>query len=84
MVEQHGLFIEIFVETSLEECILRDTKGLYKKAKAGLIKNFTGVDDPYEIPKRPEFIAKTEEENPATIIRNLIKYCEEKGVFNIS
>ncbi len=47
-------FIEIFVDTPLEECIARDPKGLYKRALAGEIKNFTGVDQPYETPENPE------------------------------
>ena len=49
-----GEFIEIFVDTPLEECIARDPKGLYKRALAGEIKNFTGVDQPYETPENPE------------------------------
>jgi bifunctional enzyme CysN/CysC len=49
-----GEFVEIFVDTPLEECIARDPKGLYKRALAGEIKNFTGVDQPYETPENPE------------------------------
>ena len=51
---EEGEFIEIFVDTSLEECIARDPKGLYKRALAGEIKNFTGIDQPYEVPENPE------------------------------
>jgi bifunctional enzyme CysN/CysC len=47
-------FIEVFVDTPLEECIARDPKGLYRRALAGEIKNFTGVDQPYEVPENPE------------------------------
>jgi len=54
MVEAHGAFVEVFVATSLEVCEERDTKGLYAKARAGLLKNFTGIDDPYEVPERAE------------------------------
>lgn len=54
-------FIEIFVNTPLEVCEERDTKGLYKKARAGLIKNFTGIDSPYEEPKNPYIEVKTVE-----------------------
>jgi sulfate adenylyltransferase len=54
MVEAHGAFVEVFVATSLEVCEGRDTKGLYAKARAGLLKNFTGIDDPYEVPERAE------------------------------
>lgn len=54
-------FIEIYVNTPLEVCEQRDTKGLYKKARAGLIKNFTGIDSPYEEPKNPFIEVKTAE-----------------------
>jgi bifunctional enzyme CysN/CysC len=47
-------FIEVFVDTPLDECIARDPKGLYRRALAGEIKNFTGVDQPYEVPENPE------------------------------
>jgi bifunctional enzyme CysN/CysC len=49
-----GEFIEVFVDTPIEECVRRDPKGLYARAKAGLIKNFTGVDSPYEVPEHPD------------------------------
>jgi bifunctional enzyme CysN/CysC len=49
-----GEFIEVFVDTPIEECIARDPKGLYRRALAGEIKNFTGVDQPYEVPENPE------------------------------
>ena len=51
-----GEFVEIFVDTPLEECIARDPKGLYKKALAGEIKNFTGVDQAYEPPEKAELV----------------------------
>lgn len=57
--EANGKFIEIFVSTPLEECEKRDPKGLYKKVRAGEIKNFTGVDDPYENPSSPEIVLDT-------------------------
>jgi len=60
--EQAGLeFIEVFVDCSLAEAEKRDPKGLYKKARAGEIKNFTGIDDPYEAPTNPEIHLKTDE-----------------------
>lgn len=55
-----GRFIEAFVSTSLEACEARDPKGLYKKARAGEIKEFTGISDPYEAPEAPELIVVTE------------------------
>ncbi len=80
MIEHYGEFIEIFVDTSLEECARRDTKGLYEKARQGLIKNFTGVDDPYERPEHPELIAKTEEATPEVLVENILEYLYERGV----
>ena len=53
-------FIEVYVKTSLEECERRDTKGLYRRARAGEIKNFTGLDDPYEAPQQPEIVIMTD------------------------
>lgn len=63
--ERHGgRFIEIFIDVPLEVAIERDVKGLYKKALAGEIKGFTGVDDPYEPPLDPELIIHTDQETP--------------------
>jgi adenylylsulfate kinase len=56
-------FIEVYVDTSIEECERRDVKGLYKKARAGEIKNFTGINDPYEIPEYPEIIVRTDDQS---------------------
>lgn len=72
---EEGEFVEIYVKCSLEECEKRDPKGLYKKARAGEIKGFTGIDDPYEEPQNPELIVETDkhplEESVAQIIRYL-------------
>jgi bifunctional enzyme CysN/CysC len=54
-----GEFIEVFVDTPLEECVRRDPKGLYARARAGKIKNFTGIDSPYELPERAEIVIAT-------------------------
>ena len=53
-------FVEVYVKASVEECKRRDVKGLYKKAEAGQLRQFTGVDDPYEEPEKPEIIVNTE------------------------
>lgn len=53
-------FIEVYLNASLGECERRDTKGLYRRARAGEIKNFTGIDDPYEVPQDPEIVIRTE------------------------
>jgi adenylyl-sulfate kinase len=58
--EEIGDFIEVFVDTSLDECIERDPKGLYKLAKEGKIKDLTGLQDPYEPPEDPELVIPTE------------------------
>jgi adenylylsulfate kinase len=56
-----GRFVEVYLSTPLKECERRDPKGLYAKARKGVIKNFTGLDDPYEIPETPELVINTEE-----------------------
>jgi sulfate adenylyltransferase len=61
MVEAYGGFIEIHIATQIEVCEQRDRKGLYAKARKGLIKEFTGIDDPYEIPEKPEMVIDTKE-----------------------
>ena len=63
-------FLEVYINASLEECIKRDTKGLYSKAKIGQIKNFTGIDSPYEAPIKPDIEINT---NKLTIDDSLIK-----------
>lgn len=77
--EEIGEFIEVYVKASVEECIKRDVKGMYKKALAGEIKNFTGVDDPYEEPPSPEILIDTENETIEESVQKVIKYLEDKG-----
>ncbi len=60
IIEEEVPFIEVYVKCSLNECIRRDPKGLYKKALRGEIKNFTGISDPYEPPKNPDLVLDTE------------------------
>lgn len=72
-------FIEVYVKASLDECIKRDVKGLYKKALAGEIKEFTGVSDPYEPPDNPEVICDTEKEAPIESARKIVAKMEELG-----
>lgn len=71
-------FIEIFVDTSLEECERRDVKGLYKKARAGEIKHFTGIDSPYENPLNPDIIIKTEFETEEEAVKKIMFFVKEK------
>jgi adenylylsulfate kinase len=71
-------FIEIFVDTTLEECEKRDVKGLYKKARKGLIPNFTGIDSPYERPLKPDILIQTEKENVSESVDKVINYIINK------
>ena len=75
-----GRFVEVFVDCPLDACIERDVKGLYKKALAGEIKEFTGVSDPYEPPLRPEVTVHTEQETPAESAARVIAYLEQAGL----
>jgi len=67
-----GAFVEVHVKASLEECVRRDTKGLYARALAGEIAQFTGVSDPYEEPLAPELVVDTEREDVATSATRVI------------
>ncbi|WP_297333587.1 adenylyl-sulfate kinase [Flavobacterium sp.] len=71
-------FIEVFVDTSLQECERRDVKGLYKKARAGEIKHFTGIDAPYEKPANPDVLIETEKESIETAIQKVITFVKHK------
>jgi adenylylsulfate kinase len=74
-----GDFIEVYVDCPVEVCAERDVKGLYKKAYAGEIKEFTGVSDPYEPPAAPELTLRTNEEGPQESARKVIERLEELG-----
>jgi adenylylsulfate kinase len=75
-----GEFIEVFVDTPIEICELRDPKGLYKKARAGEIKGFTGIDDPYEAPVSPELVLSAAEKTPDDLANDVIAYLVEQGI----
>ena len=74
-----GEFIEVFVDTPLEVCMARDPKGLYVKAKAGEIRNFTGIDSPYELPETAEITIKTVEDEPAVHAERIAAYLKDRG-----
>jgi bifunctional enzyme CysN/CysC len=74
-----GEFIEIFVDTPLEVCMARDPKGLYGKARAGAIKNFTGIDSPYEAPERAELMIRTVEAPPEVQAEKILRYLRDGG-----
>lgn len=79
--EEAGIpFVEVFMKTSLAEAEKRDPKGLYKKARAGEIKNFTGIDDPYEEPLKPELVLDTEQLSLEQEVEQLLSYLEDLGV----
>ena len=72
-----GEFIEVFVDTPLSECEKRDPKGLYKKARSGDLKNFTGIDSDYEKPSNPEIILQTTSAKPEELAEDIIKYLKK-------
>jgi adenylylsulfate kinase len=77
---EDGEFIEVFVKVSLEEAERRDPKGLYKKARAGEIKEFTGIDAPYEEPFNPELIIDTDKLDLEESAKMVIRFLEEKNI----
>jgi adenylylsulfate kinase len=77
-----GDFIEVYVDASVETCEKRDVKGLYKKARAGEIPEFTGVSAPYEAPERPEIVLDTNRQSVEESVEQVVRYLEEKGYLN--
>ena len=77
-----GEFVEVFVNASLETCEKRDPKGLYKKARAGEIKNFTGISDPYEAPINPELVLDSDNKNIDQLADEVIAYLEKHGIMS--
>lgn len=75
-----GEFIEVFVDTPMEICESRDPKGLYKQARAGLIKGFTGIDDPYEAPESAEMTISAANKTPDELADEVIAYLEQQGI----
>jgi adenylylsulfate kinase len=74
-----GDFIEIFVNTPIDVCETRDPKGLYKKARAGELKGFTGIDDPYEPPQKPELVLDAAEKSAQTLADEVLDYLRSAG-----
>lgn len=75
-----GDFIEVYIKASIETCESRDVKGLYKKAREGIIKNFTGISSPYEAPENPEIVVDTENREVDECVDSLLAALEEQGV----
>ncbi|MCZ7676643.1 MAG: bifunctional sulfate adenylyltransferase/adenylylsulfate kinase [Roseovarius sp.] len=79
-IEQYGAFVEVHVATSLEECERRDRKGLYKLARAGKIKEFTGISDPYDVPENPELRVDTEGHEVDNCAHQVVLKLEQMGL----
>jgi len=79
MIEPHGGFILVYVATSLEECERRDRKGLYAKARAGILKQFTGISDPYEEPKDAAIVIQTEQATPEAAAEQIVSFLRTEG-----
>jgi len=75
-------FIEVFIDTPLETCESRDPKGLYKKARAGEIPNFTGISSPYEAPQKPEIHIVNDKTSIEDVVEKIIGYLNDKGYIN--
>ena len=84
LVEEHGAFVEIHVATPLEECMERDTKGLYARALAGEVANFTGVSDPYEEPEAPEVRLETVGIEPDAAAALVVDRLETMGLLPLA
>ena len=83
-IEQHGAFVEIHVATPLEVCEARDRKGLYAKARAGIIPEFTGISDPYDEPERPEIRIDTSDMSPMQAAQEIMLYLLRENYLDIS
>ena len=75
-------FIEIYCKASLEVCEARDVKGLYKRARKGEIKNYTGIDSPYEIPENPELIIDTDNQGLEDSVATILSFLELNGIIS--
>jgi adenylylsulfate kinase len=76
---QDGEFVEIYVKCSIDECERRDPKGIYKKAKAGQVKEFTGISAPYEEPEKPELVIETDRMDTDACVRLIVDYLGRNG-----
>jgi adenylylsulfate kinase len=79
-----GNFVEVYVNAPLEVCEQRDVKGLYKKARAGEIRNFTGIDDPYEPPLNPEVECRTDLESPEESVAKVLAKLQELAYLGLT
>ena len=79
-----GEFIEVYIDTPIDICEQRDPKGLYKKARLGEIKDFTGIDSNYDVPENPEIHVKTAEQTIQACAEQIVGYLAEQGFINLS
>lgn len=81
IIESKGSrFVEVYIDTPLRIAEQRDVKGLYRKARQGELKNFTGIDSPYEIPKSPELTITTKNETPEQSAAQVIEFLKKEGI----
>jgi adenylylsulfate kinase len=80
IVSDDSKFFEVYVKCSLDECETRDVKGMYKKARANEIKQFTGISDPYEAPQNPDFVVETDKETLDESVQKLLNFLKSKNV----
>ena len=80
IINTGGKFSEVYIKCSIEKCEERDVKGMYKKARAGQIKNFTGLDDPYEAPDDPDLVVDTEKQTLDQSVQTIKNYLQEKNL----
>jgi len=78
----HGDFIEIYCSATVEVCETRDVKGLYQKARDGVIKDFTGISSPYEAPLKPELVVNTGEQTLDESVMQVLNFCKKRGLIN--
>lgn len=78
-----GEFVEVFVDASIETCEARDPKGLYKKARAGEIKGFTGIDDPYEAPLKPELVLDSNTKGIDELANEVVAFLQDRGYLSL-
>ena len=79
MIDPLGGYVEVFVNTPLEICEQRDVKGLYAKARKGLLKQFTGIDDPYEKPENADIVIDSSDENPEVLVNQILDQIHKMG-----
>ena len=77
-----GEFLEVYIDTPIEECRRRDPKGLYKKADSGQLKNFTGIDSPYEAPQNAEISIDTTTGAPEMHAERIVTMLKERGIID--